>query len=774
MLFQNIKQSVRGMLKDKTFTLMNITGFAVGFAVLITITLFAYKEYTVNDFIPNSKEVYRLVDTEHKTTRIDNSVVPLLKEQFPEIKEIVPVFYFSMEGSSIVIKSESNKKEIFPTNIISTNDDFFSFFGIKILISKTEKAFNELKSVVIPKSTALKLFGKIDVIDEQIVFFGNKLNISAVVEDIPAHATLGADVFFNDTDTSLGMGGNGGVKTGYFYPRDIYVSLNKDCSIDKLLMKLNNNFPKNKSNAKIISAQSVRDIYFAESLKSNTDKKGNKSLIFIFITIAVFTLIMAIFNYANFSISRQMQNLKASGIRITNGATRVEIRFFYIIDVAISVGLAFVLGMFISWLLMPLTKNIFAVNLNPIWLLKPEFIALTAGILLTVILLSSILPVGFISRLELQSLFGKTQLKSRKHPLKSIMTIMQLAISMVLVVGLIVVNKQLNYVKTADIGFEKEHLLRVNLPYPFTKKEVLKNTINKLPFIDKFSFTCHSPGAGWSRTELKKESGEYLKVRTMLVDENFLETFGMKLLQGRKFLEGDMDNSCYISETTLKEMNWDSFEGKKLNGSKIIGIVNDININSLHTGVVPVGYLFYTKHTSALNVRLKAGNIRQQLEALEETWNKATEGETFKYQFYDDYFDSLYKKEERQAKALTLFVFIAFIITCMGLLSQVLQNTQNRIKEIGIRKINGASIKEVMLLLNKEFLWTVVIAFVIATPIAYYTMNRWLENFAYKTELSWWIFILAGISALLIALLTVSWESWRTATRNPVEALRYE
>ncbi len=162
------------------------------------------------------------------------------------------------------------------------------------------------------------------------------------------------------------------------------------------------------------------------------------------------------------------------------------------------------------------------------------------------------------------------------------------------------------------------------------------------------------------------------------------------------------------------------------------------------------------------------------MKVIENLWKKIFGNEPFSFSFYDQYFDSLYKKEERQSKALTLFVIIAFIITCMGLLSQVLQNTQNRIKEIGIRKINGATIKEVMLLLNKEFVWTVVIAFIIATPIAYYVMTKWLESFAYKTVLSWWIFALAGVAALLIALLTVSWQSYRAASRNPVEALRYE
>ncbi len=175
-----------------------------------------------------------------------------------------------------------------------------------------------------------------------------------------------------------------------------------------------------------------------------------------------------------------------------------------------------------------------------------------------------------------------------------------------------------------------------------------------------------------------------------------------------------------------------------------------------------------------MNVKLKKGNVKQQLQDIKKLWAEVTDNAMFNYSFYDDYYNSLYKKEDRQAQAIAIFAIIAFIITCLGLLSQVLQNTQNRIKEIGIRKINGASIKEVMLLLNKEFIWTVVIAFVIATPIAYYAMNKWLENFAYKTALSWWVFALAGLSALVIALLTVSWQSWRAASRNPVEALRYE
>ncbi len=698
-----------------------------------------------------------------------------MKEQFPEIKEISPVFYFFSESAYLRIKSEKSKNDIVIHHILSTNNAFFKLTNLKILISKTNTPFNELKSVVLPKSMALKLFGKINVIGEIINFSGReKLMVSAVVEDIPSHATFDADIFFNDADTSLGFGNSRDEKGILYHPRNIYLSLNSAHSIDDFLTKLNRNFPENNSNTKSVSAQSLRDIYFGKSFKFNSDKKGNKAMLLIFITIAIFTLIMAIFNYANFTISRQIQNFKASGIRITNGAQRYQIGQFYITDVALSVSISFALGLFISWLTMPLAENILSTELKPTWLLKPEFIGLILILLLIAITLSSILPIAFVNRLDVQSLFGKTQLKSKRHPLKRIMTITQLTISMILVTGLIVVNKQLNYVKTADIGFNKEHLLQINLPFRYAKKEVLKNNLSELPFIRSMSFTTHSPGAGWARCSAKNNLGEVIDVRTMNIDESFLETFGIRLLQGRDFLDGDMDKSCYISELAFKKLGWDSFVGKKLNGRNVIGVVNDININSLHTGIIPGGYFFTTKYVSSLNVKLKAGNVHQQLQTIEQIWNNVNNGETLNFQFYDDYFNSLYQKEERQSKALTLFAIIAFIITCMGLLSQVLQNTQNRIKEIGIRKINGATIKEVMLLLNKEFLWTVVIAFVIATPIAYYAMTKWLESFAYKTALSWWIFALAGVAALLIALLTVSWQSYRAASRNPVEALRYE
>jgi putative ABC transport system permease protein len=303
---------------------------------------------------------------------------------------------------------------------------------------------------------------------------------------------------------------------------------------------------------------------------------------------------------------------------------------------------------------------------------------------------------------------------------------------------------------------------------------VVKETFSKLPFITDLSLTSHSPGSGWSRSGAENEEGEEIYINTMRVDADFVNTFQIALLQGRNGTEEDINKSVIITETTLKQLGWDDFEGRKLWDYDVIGIVNEFQYNSMHSLIGPVAFMYSDRYYSALNVRLLPDNFGEQLSQMKKAWKQAGIEQPFQFQFYNDYYNKLYKKEELEAKALSLFSIVAFIITCLGLLAQIIQVTERRVKEIGIRKINGATVGEVMQLLNREFVIAVVVSFVIAAPLAYYLMQQWLTGFAYKTALSWWVFALAGLAALVITLVTVSWQSWRAATRNPVEALRYE
>ena len=260
----------------------------------------------------------------------------------------------------------------------------------------------------------------------------------------------------------------------------------------------------------------------------------------------------------------------------------------------------------------------------------------------------------------------------------------------------------------------------------------------------------------------------------MSVDADFVNFFLMQLFQGRIGEESDINKGILITETTLKQLGWDDFQGRQLFNLNVLGVVNELQYNSMHTVIGPVAFIYTDKYYSTLNVRLLPGNFSDQLVEMKKTWSQLNIEQPFQFQFYDEYYNLLYRKQDREAKALVVFSIIAFIITCLGLLAQIMQVTERRVKEIGIRKINGASIGEVMKMLNREFFITVLASFLIATPIAYYVMSRWLQGFAYKTELSWWIFAASGVIALLITLFTVSWQSWRAASRNPVEALRYE
>ncbi len=274
--------------------------------------------------------------------------------------------------------------------------------------------------------------------------------------------------------------------------------------------------------------------------------------------------------------------------------------------------------------------------------------------------------------------------------------------------------------------------------------------------------------------------GDEFSVQCIFVSEDFLQTFGINLTDGRGFMSGDKDRACLMNEAAMKRFGWDNVVGKKYKngrdgGYDVVGVVNNFNVHSLHSEMTPVALIYEPdREFNTLSLRLMPGDISNQIAGLRKVWKNLLPDEPMEFAFYDTQFQAMYEKEDKLAKSITFFSIIALVLTCMGILGQIFMISLNRTKEIGIRKVNGANISEILAMLNKDFVKWVAVAFVIATPVAWFAMHKWLESFAYKTTLSWWIFALAGVLALGIALLTVSWQSWRAATRNPVEALRYE
>jgi putative ABC transport system permease protein len=343
---------------------------------------------------------------------------------------------------------------------------------------------------------------------------------------------------------------------------------------------------------------------------------------------------------------------------------------------------------------------------------------------------------------------------------------------MLLIVGAIVIQNQIFYAKHLDLGFNENELLHIDIPYKALDPVLFKEELLKNPSVQDVTLSGEIPGN--LSSSMKNPDWNYTLYQ-MDIDEDFLKTMQITLLKGRNVSKNDT-KECLVNEATLKALETENFEGKKINYGdddlEIVGVVKDFHFGSIHEKIEPLIMRYNINRTVSL--RVENTNIPKTMAYINKTWKNLASDTPIKYEFYDTSFDAMYRKEEKLANACTLFSIVAIIITCLGLFGQILFLTDKKTKEIGIRKVNGATIKEIMFMLNKDFIKWVAIAFVIACPIAYYAMNKWLENFAYKTSLSWWVFALAGMFTLFIALLTVSWQTYRAATRNPVESLRDE
>ena len=778
MIKNNIKQSFRSLKHNKLFSFLNIGGFAVGFAVCMILALYAHKEYSVDEGFKNHSKLYRLIDTKRNSSRVDYDLAKSLKEQYPNIKLAVPFNFIPFSEGNVFMKKQGSDDFIQSKAMISTTNDFFEAFSIPIIAGNRNAPFADLYSVVITKNAAQKLFGKTDAVGEIVNFAGMfEIPVSAVCEDLPENSSFEANIFYNSENENFrfSQSCSGNVCCN---PVDVYVQLNENVNVNQFATMLNDNFPDNKMSTKNIILQPLTDIYLEQGIDGSSNKAGSMGMIRIFLSIAVLIMLLSVINYINLSISKRLTTLKDIAIKVTNGAGASQLRAYYFVEVSISVFIAFVFAIGIIALVLPIASQLLGTTLKLKWLISPVLACSFVAIMLSVILISSFAPVYIVSKFDVQRLFGKKQSSLGKQFGKKGLTTFQLSAAMILLIGLLVIQKQIHFVKDKDLGFDRELLVRIDFNKNAPNKNVLKQQIDQLSFVQNSSFSQGAPGRIYNKMGSNIPNSENIMFDCIFADENFIKTFDMQIIEGREFLSSDMDNACYINETAYKKYGWENLENRKFNNGKeggynIVGVVRDFNIASLHNGISPVCILYIPKYT-CINVKLAQGNISNQMQQLRQIWDNFSPEEPMRFTFYDSYFDDFYKKEEREGETIAVFSIIAFMITCLGLIGQIFQTTNARIKEIGIRKVNGAKVSEILSMLNKDFVKWVVTAFVIATPIAYYAMNKWLENFAYKTTLSWWIFALAGFMALGIALLTVSWQSWRAAARNPVEALRYE
>jgi putative ABC transport system permease protein len=778
-----LKIAFRNIRTNRKFSIINIAGFAFAISICLAISLFLAKEYSYDRYHKNVDNIVRLINVKYNSSLIDYRVKEILTRNYPEI-----------ENSCLLLRSPHpieiryGEKGFYLDDIMSVDKNYFEIFSVPFVSGQQFTPFTNINSALITEKTAKTIFGPNSPLGKELIVSGiAPVTITGILKDFPDNSSITASILVNAENEQFKfnkwMGDSRDLST-YQWPFQIYFQLKENVDPDSFSSKINENTDQLKPYAEKIGFLKLRDIYLNDTTTGSETRQGNKSLLKLMGIIAIIILILAIINYVNLTVAQQNKRNKDTGLKKAIGADRSTIILQYLSESVIVIFLAFVLGIFLVWLLMPFYQIIFNTTTDIKIIFRFPYNVILPGTILLIGTISGAVPAIILSEINpIKILSGRSIIKVKRNYLRNVLTVFQFTISIILIFCVIVVRQQINYVKHKNPGFNEEQLLRLDLPNilekDIQKTRVLLEEFHKSPYIKTFSLSAGVPGQiymtmGSNMENNKNNTG----VPCMIVDTTFLETFGLKVVRGRNLEPGDFEKVCMINEAAYKHFDFQNLENKRFNnfgGFDIIGVVNDFQYSSLHKTIGPVCIMFSSKsRPTAMTIRFERNGAGRGMEFINEEWQKILPGYPVKYQFYHDWFDSMYRSEEYFARNISLFAILAIVISCIGILGLAIFTSERRTKEIGIRKINGARIGEILIILNKDLIGLVIIAYLVAIPISWYSMHKWLQSFAYRTDLSWWIFALAGFLALAIALLTVSLQSWLAATRNPVEALRYE
>jgi len=777
------KPIFRGIRRQKLTTFINLMGLSIGLSLVMLIVVYLKNELQTDKFHQNAKNIYR-VESEVQSKIYPLTAGPMaewLKNDFPDIEQSARIFSpFFKTLSYVTVNNQSFeiKKPVF------VDPSFFRIFSFPVVSGNIDNNFNNKHAVVLTEAMSRKLFGKDDAVGKTLNFCGKSLlTVTAVLKELPANSSINFELLlpfasFNDYN-SFDLTS---------WERLTYQTIVVSKSDPKLLGNLINKKIKEQFPEKdfIYSLIPFSSIYFAQgSAYDIIFRHEGKASLYLFMIVAICILLIAVINFVNLTVATSSLRVKENGIRKVEGASWIQLSGQFIAETVLISFLAAIIAALLIELLFPLFTIFLNNSPEHFQIRQPWFYCGLAGISLFTGIIAGAYPAFKFSRIStiaiLQSKsFSKTGISGKWN---NGLLVFQFTTSIALIASTLFLNKQMNYIQNRELGFDKEQIVYLRLTEDLIKqKDVIIKQLETIQGITYASTCDFMPGQPYSQRILTFNVDGEEKTHQIYhtkVSNEYLKTLGLEVFQGRDFtIDNQADcNNFIVNEAFVKEYGITDPLGMPLDGAQIIGVVKDFNFDSLHQPVGPLTIRLADGDQTTMMIRANSSTMKEisgLLNSIKKQIAKIVPNSYIDVQFLNDQIKNQYLKEIKTTSLLGYFTFFAIFISCLGLFGLVISTTNQRIKEIGIRKVNGAHISEVMVMLNRDFIKWVVISFVIATPTSYYAMNKWLENFAYKTVLSWWVFALAGLLALGIALLTVSWRSWKAATRNPVEALRYE
>jgi len=791
MIKNYFKIAFRNLWRHRTFSFINIMGLTVGLTAFFLIFMYVKFELSYDTFNSKADRIYRVVaDLKTPSETLHTSgpawaVGPNVKDEFPEVESFVRV----SGGSLLVRKGDIKFQE---DEMQFADSAFFHVFDFKLLKGNPDKALVEPNSIVFTETAAKKYFGKTDPVGQTLLLTGDATpsKVTGIMEDMPENSQIKADMLVSMSTRTLkrsldSQWGNYGNRT--------YLLLKPQTNANALVAKLpaflekrNGDEMKKIQMFPTLLFMPLRDVYLHSTRDGS--KTGNSNNVYIFSIIAMFILVIACINFVNLTTARSSERAKEVGIRKVVGAGKAQLARQFIGESILICMIAFILSVIASALLLPafnqLSGKIISVNIfvHPGYLLILFLIAVAIGILAGIypaLVLSSFQPVKVLK--------GRFATGTKGTLLRKGLVVAQFTISIALIIGTIVVYSQMKYMRNQDLGFNKEQKLIVDT-HGDPAKNTLKQTISSLPNVLSVSLAGSVPGGGnpgaYSQVENKKGDLQIANLDLYFMDFDYIPQYKIKMVAGRAFskeMGTDTTEAMILNETAAKLFGYNSPKdiiGRKFDqwGRKgtIIGVTEDFHFRSLQEAIKPLSMRIEPDGCDLISVNINAANVPATIASIENKWKALIPNRPFSYFFLDEFFDKQYRSEIRFGKLFLNFALLAIFISCLGLLGLASYSTMQRTKEIGIRKVMGASVGGIVNLLSKDFLILVLISFVIAAPVAWYGMHNWLKDFAYRIPLNWWVFVLAGVLAVVIALGTISFQAVRAALANPVKSLRTE
>jgi len=796
MLYYNLKLAFRNLARHKTFSFINIIGLSIGLACCIIIGLYAFNELSFDKFNVRHSQIYRVdkVTNEKGKEGYKDAITPgALADELPkQIPEVAAATRFRPWFTEMLVSYDSIHIKL--DDVVYTDASFLQMFDFPMKEGDRRTALAEPNTAVITESTAKKYFKNEDPIGKTLVTLNNiPVKITAITKDVTSQSSLqftmliswgtvvaNKDYFFWMTNQT----------TNVVYS---FVRLKENSNSVKVGEKISDLEHKYRDETEFayrIFLQPLDDIHlhssdiqYAEQFHTNSSK-----IVYTLLIIAAFILLIACFNFINLTTAGALGRAKETGVQKVLGANHWQLvrKFFGESFLLCLISLA--IAVFFVIIILPFFNQLTNANLQTSLLLQWNVVLSLSGLLVIISVIAGLYPAIFLSRFRSTDVFRNVIRAGRNNWLRQTMVTTQFALSILLIIATIVVNRQTNFLVSKDLGFNKDRVAVIQLANSNVemkhKSGAFITALKQNAGVISVSASNRVPGQSFNGYGIIPEGRtleEHLLANVLETDAHFASAYNIKLTQGRFFdpkLTTDTANSIVINEALAQYLGWKDPVGKKLEiyqarKGSVIGVMKDFNFASLREKIQPLAIIL-NDNPLYVSIKLKAGATQITLNAIQKQWKEFDDEFPFDYFFMDEQLNKFYQSDQRLLRVISIFATLAIVIACIGLFGLSIYTAKQRTKEIGIRKVLGASVTGVVALLSKEFIKLVSIAILIASPIAWWAANKWLQDFAYRINIGWGIFVSAGVIALLIAMLTVSFQAVKAAAANPVRSLRTE